>query len=345
MRRFPLLALLGLCALLAQGCGLFESAGEITLGKGQIPRVTESFDWPDIDEMTGSALTGDLSDSKGEPLITGVPTSLKKGTLAHVQGILSLAGDCQRELIQEKIGDDPTSPISNLAVRVTNCTGDARCKYLCGDFRGMELEAAVEMELLNEAKAKDLAKQLQQANPEAAIESIVQIRLQFFQLELYQAGDDDKREVVTDRLKNFDLILTETGVTKSIPEIAALEAERDAAKAAAEAKGETFDPTPYADIPSWVQVLDARYITGISKETPRRFEIDPQSDLLKKIKATVVKGEPTSLRLVQRIKIDRPDLYELRFDGAGIAVDVQPEVVVSVLQLVKNLGTSAASGE
>ena len=60
---------------------------------------------------------------------------------------------------------------------------------------------------------------------------------------------------------------------------------------------------------------------------------------------SAVEGKATSLRLVQRIRINRPDLYELRFDGAGVFVDVQPELVVSVLQLVKNLGTSAAGLE
>lgn len=336
------LLVLGALALLTQGCGFFESVGEITLGKGQIPRVTQEIDWPDIDEMTGSALTSSVGDGSGEPLITGVPTSLKKGTLAHVQGILALAGDCQRTFTQEKVGDDPKSSVSNLAVRVTNCTGDARCAYLCNGFRGIEMEAAVEIELLSEAKAKDLAKQLQQASPEAAVEAIVQIRLQFFGLELYQTGDDGKREVVTNKLSKFDLILTETGVSQSVSEIVAAEAEREAARAKALEDEEVFDETPWQDLPSWVSVLDNRYIGAISKETPQRFEINPQSDLLRKVKLTVVDGKRTALRLVQRIRVDRPDLYELRFDGAGVSVDVQPEVIVSVLQLVKNLGTGAA---
>ncbi len=336
------LASLAVIAVLAQGCGFFESAGEITLGKGQIPRVQEEIDWPDIDKMTGSALTASVGDGKGEALITGVPTSLKKGTLAHVQGILALAGDCQRTFTQAKVGENPKSAVSNLAVRVTNCTGDARCEYLCNGFRGIEMEAAVEIELLSAAKAKDLAKQLQQASPDAAVEAIVQIRLQFFKLELYQKGNDDKREVVTERLSSLDLILTETGVEQSVGEIVAQEADRAAARDQALKDGVDLDESKWDALPRWVSVLDQRHVASISPETPQRFEIDPQSALLKQIKLTVVDGKRTALRLVQRIRVDKPELYELRFDGAGVAVDVQPEVIVSVLQLVKNLGASAA---
>ena len=328
-------------ALLCSGCGLFESDGEITLGKGQLPRVTQKIDWPDIDKLTGSALSGRLSTDQGT-MVSGLPTSLKKGTLAHVQGLLSLAGDCRREMVEESVEDGPESALSNLAVRVTNCSGDARCEYLCGDFRGLELEAAVEIEVLDEAKAKDLSKELQQANPEAAIEAIVQIRLQFFGLSLYQTGDDDQEQDVTDKIDDMELILTETGVNQSIGEILAAEKQMAQAKVDASAKGEEFDASPWGTLPKWVKVLDARYIKDISAKTPRRFEIDPQSDLLKKLGKNIVDGESTRIRLVQRLRIKRPDLYDLRFEGAGVFVDVQPELVVSVLQLVKKLGTSAA---
>ena len=338
----PVLALLAVTAVMQQGCGFFESAGEITLGKGQIPRVAEEIDWPDIDKMTGSALAASVGDGSGEALITGLPTSWKKGTLAHVQGILALAGHCQRTFTQAKVGDNPKSAVSNLAVRVTNCTGDARCEYLCNGFRGIEMEAAVEIELLSAAKADDLSKQLQQASPDAAVEAIVQIRLQFFKLELYQTGDDDKREVVTDRLSSLELILTEPGVEQSIGEIVSQEADRAAARTKALKDGVALDESKWEPLPSWVTVLDDRHVGSISPKTPQRFEIAPQSALLKQIKQTVVAGERTALRLVQRIRVDRPELYELRFDGAGVAVDVQPEVIVSVLQLVKNLGAGAA---
>lgn len=330
---------LGVLVVVAlQGCGFFESVGEITLGKGQLPRITQEFDWPAVDTMTGSAIAKRLTDSKGKPVVTGAPTSLKAATLAHVQGIMALAGDCQREFTQAKVSDDPKAGVSNLAVRITNCSGDERCRYLCGDFRGMELEAGVEMQLLNEAQAKDLAKQLRQGSPEAAIEAIVQIRLRFFQLELYQRIADDEREVVNDKLSRFDLILTEPGAHRSVAEILAMEKQRDAAREAARASGEPFDPDPWADLPSWVKLLDERHLPSISPQTPQRFELDGRSKLMRDIKETLVAGDRTALRLVQRIRVKRPDLYELRFDGAGMAVDAQPEMVVSVLQLVKNLG-------
>ncbi len=155
--------------ILLGGCSMFNAAGEITLGnKEKIPRVTQKIDWPDIDDLTGSALNKQVGATgpDGKPLLSGIPKSLKKGTLAHVQGLLSLAGDCQREIkggIKAPDPNDPvavkkaaSSPIKDITITITNCSGDARCKHICGDFEGVQLSAEVELELLTEAKAKEL---------------------------------------------------------------------------------------------------------------------------------------------------------------------------------------------
>lgn len=328
----PLLAI----GAVAPGCGLFESAGEVTLGAGQLPRVQQRVEWPNIDEMTGSALSGRVgTNAEGEPLVTGLPTSLKKGTLAHVQGLLALAGDCRRTLTEESLGDDK-SPVSNLNIRVTNCTGDARCKYLCGDFEGMQLEASVDVQLLDEEKAAELASQLKQASPDAAINAIVQLRLQFFELKLFQTGDDGKEEDVTSRLEDLEMIIAQP--TGELPENLAgssSSAMVDDPDGATDENGDVVQ-VPYTG-PHWVKVVEGRFIDRIKPDAPQRFEIDPNVPVTQDLKDKFVAGEASSLRLVNRIRIRRPDLYELRFDGAGISIDVQPEVVLSVLQLIKNL--------
>ncbi len=334
-------ALLIAGCVFVSGCGLFETAGEVTLGQGQLPRVTQRIEWPNIDDMTGSALAGATGAQKaGEPLITGLPTSLQKGTLAHVQGLMALAGDCQRSHIQTDFGKG--SAVSNLEIRLTNCTGDARCKFLCGKFRGMRIEASVDVALLDEKKAQNLAKQLQQASPDAAVEAIVQLRLRFFELKLFQNGDtlgaDGKPVVVdvTSSLDNLSMILTETTglLPPDLEGPHSLETMDDpSAQPGADGK---VAQVPYKG-PRWVKVLDGSDVDRITPTTPQRFEIDPNVPYTLKLKEGLVEGKPSALRLVTRLSIARPDLYVLRFDGAGIEVDLQPEVVLSVLQLVKNL--------
>ncbi len=330
-------ALVLLLALTAQGCGLFESAGEVTLGVGQLPRVQQSVNWPDIDEMTGSSLAGSVDAKKGgEPLITGLPTSLKKGTLAHVQGILALAGDCRRTFKQDNVGDGGASPVSNLEIRVTNCTGDDRCKYLCNNFTGMQIEAAVDLVLLDADKAKSLADQLKQASPEAAVQAIVQLRLRFYELMLFQDDGAGEKQDVTNRLDSFEMILAQLGdgLPDNLDGVASTELVDDPSGAIDGAGA--VKRVPYAG-PHWVKVLGGDNIERIKPGNPQRFEIDPNVPFTLALKDNFVAGLPSSMRLVNRIRITRPDLYELRFDGAGISFDVQPEVVLSVLQLLKNL--------
>lgn len=328
------LLLLAPLALLATGCGLFETAGEVTLGKGQLPRVTQRIEWPDIDQMTGSTLSSAAGATKdGKPLVTGLPSSLKKGSLAHVQGILGLAGDCQRTFTKPDFGKG--SSVSNLEIRLTNCAGVDRCNFLCGDFRGMRIEAGVDVQLLDEKKAKSLAAQLRQASPEAAVEAIVQLRLRFFELKLFQNDDSGKEEDVTERLEDLEMILTET--TGALPENLEGPFSPETIDDPNAPEGATdVAQVPYEG-PHWVKVLEGRYVDRIEPAHPQRFEIDPTVPFSTRLKDTLVQGKPATLRLVTRLSIARPDLYALRFDGAGIEVDVQPEVVLSVLQLIKNL--------
>ncbi len=305
--------------LLLGGCNLFKSAGEITLGqKEKIPRVTEKIDWPDIDELTGSDLNKQVGATgpDGKPLISGIPKSLKKGTLAHVQGLLSLAGDCRREIKGAITAPDPndpvavkkaeSSPIKDITINITNCSGDARCDWVCGDFQGIQLSAEVELEILSEKKAQNLKKELAAANPENAADGIVQLRLQFFKLDLYQASeeDDKKTEITTGYLDTFDLVLNDA----------------------------------WGDIPNEdgleTVVLKGDDIQSIDEVQGTRFEVDPASEFIASIKQRVINGEATRFRIILRLRVLKPDLYEMRFDGAGVEIDAQPEVVVSVLDVV-----------
>ncbi len=81
-------------------------------------------------------------------------------------------------------------------------------------------------------------------------------------------------------------------------------------------------------------VLKGNDIHTIDGENGTRFEVDPSSEFIASIKRRVISGEATRFRLILRLRVLKPSLYEMRFDGAGVELDVQPEVVVSVLEAI-----------
>ena len=99
--------LLATVTLLLPGCGFFASAGEIPIAAEQgIPRVRQEIAFPNVDELTGGDLNekiGATDPETGKPLISGIPTSLKKTTLAHIQGLLALAGVCRNTIVVDDL--------------------------------------------------------------------------------------------------------------------------------------------------------------------------------------------------------------------------------------------------
>ena len=328
------------------GCGFFASAGEIPISAEQgIPRIKQEILFPDVDELTG----GDLNDKigatdpeTGKPLISGIPTSLKKTTLAHIQGLLALAGKCRNTIKVDDISgesgdkkDDKKTGgagaagelVSNIEVSVTNCTGDPRCSFVCGDWQGIELEAGATIQILSEAQAKELAAQLAKAGgTKTAAAALVAIRLLIYQLDLFQAAEDnakdDKsrcnaksstgaiqahRQCTTHLLDNFELVLQDADL----------------------APGQTKR--------NEVPVITFRHLDGIEADNPKRFEVDANHPVTARIKELVVDKKTTKVRVVQRLRVRRPDLFEMNFDGGGLTIDLQPEVLVSVTEVVKEL--------
>ena len=341
----PIIATLaGLSLLCTTGCGFFASAGEIPISAEQgIPRIKQEILFPDVDKLTG----GDLNDKigatdpeTGKPLIAGIPTSLKKTTLAHIQGLLALAGKCRNTIKVDDIsgttgdggdkkeGDAAGGLVSDVEVSVTNCTGDPRCSFVCGDWQGIELEAGATIQILSERQAKELAAQLAKAGgAKTAAAALVAIRLLIYQLDLFQATDDaDKsdtsrcnkktttgsieahRQCTTDLLDNFELVLQDADL----------------------AEGQTKR--------NEVPVITFRHLKGIDEQNPKRFEVDANHPVTARIKQLVVDKKTTKVRVVQRLRVRRPDLFEMNFDGGGLIIDLQPEVLVSVSEVIKELG-------
>jgi hypothetical protein len=299
LRTLALSACAALLTVGATGCGFVQSAAEIEIGEGKIPRVAQDLAFPNIDELTGDALATQIGETpEGDSRVPGFPTSIADGTLAHVQGLLSLAGDCQQAYEQADLGGGPESSASNLRVAVTNCTADDRCDFLCNSFAGLVLEAGIQLRLLNAEQAANLKDKLANTSPDA----IVQLRLQFYDLALVKGLGTPSQELANELLDDFELILSDDQGAELV-----LLDRRD---------------------------LD-RIATARSGGFARRFEFDNNAQFTKNIKAATLAGAEVNFNLNLRIRVPQWQLYEFAFEGAGFKMDVQPEIVISALEIVK----------
>lgn len=265
------------------GCDLVEEAAELTFGAGNIPRVTLEVDWPDADEMSGL----DPADTED---LTGFPESFEHGTLAHLVGGLSATGECRK--IADFDPGEENSQVIAVRMQLTACTRDDRCADACGPyFRGMLVEMAVDLELVNEAQIESLKRQLEDVTSDA----IRQIRLQFHELELYQ-GQGDEREVINDYFEAFTYRVRNADGDELL-------------------------------------LIEQRHLDKINPQTPQRFDLDSRSVFTEKLKRSIIAGSPTFLTLVQNMRVPQHHLYDLHLTGAGVFQDLQPELVISVLDV------------
>ena len=289
------------------GCAAAETAGSITIGEGEIDRISQSVAWPSVDDLTG--LTSDQLSS-----VPGLPASLADGTFAHLQGALRISGDCIQEIVVDDLlgeegAEDGAGPVSNVAVRVISCSeDDARCDHWCEDefgqpFFGMMFNTSIDLELLNQEQADEIQKLLAEQPVTVTADAIVQIRLQFHQLQIYQGEGADVVDL-KDHIEGFELWL----------------------------ENEDGDE---------VLVVDGVTVETISPETPQRYDVGSESQLTAKLKQNIFDGNPTRVTVTQRMRIPQAHLYEVSLAGGGLTVDVQPEVVVSAVEVA----TATAFGE
>ena len=93
MSRLLLLALASLSA-----CSFLETAGDLEFGEGTIPVVEFNQPWPSLDQLIGTSITNPTGGA-----LPGAPTSLNAATLAHVQGLMTIDGECRRTYDQPVI--------------------------------------------------------------------------------------------------------------------------------------------------------------------------------------------------------------------------------------------------
>lgn len=290
--------LLVLAATLTTGaCSFLNAAGEITVGaKEKIPKVSTDLKWPGADQVLGKALTSSSGTSKAPP---GLPTSLGSATLAHVQGIMTIDGECNRSVVVPTIESKAKdSLLKDLNFIITNCGDPNRCVQQCQGFRGMMMEARIKFQLLDTAKAKKIKEVLSNnTSPDA----IVAIRAEFTKLDYYEAKVGGKPGETVSITKLFSN--SEIGVSS--------------------ANG--GDDTV---------LVKQRYLTGISPTTPQRFALDPKAEFTVKTKKAVINAETTWIQIFQRIWIPQQNLYGITLGGGGVQIELQPEFVINAVKVI-----------
>ncbi len=277
--------LLSVAAMLCMGCEFVESASEVTFGEGQINRIQTEIGWPDPDQLAGR--TGD------EDSLPGFPDSLQKSTLAHLAGALAASGEC-RQIVPFGQSEENTLLVGGRTI-ATVCSTDKRCQQHCPEgFLGMLMDVEVDFLLADKEQLEELQSQIEGVDENA----IVQIRLQFFELEMFQVVDEE-REITNDKFQDFELNIRDGGG----PE---------------------------------VELVKQRHLADIDPDTPRRFDIDSRSDFSTQLKRKLLAGEESAVTMVQRFKVPRENMYSLQVDGAGLAIDMQPELVINVLDVAQS---------
>ena len=308
MCAMPLVALLPACSFL-------EAAADVQVGSGTVPRATFLLTWPNVDQLIGDSLQ-----KAGGADAPGLPTSLKAASLAHVQGLMTIDGECRRYFDQAVVdqatvaaGKDPV--LKNLHVEVINCGTPGRCVAQCKDefgdpFRGMRLWARVQFNLVNADVASKVGGAL--GNSQTDPDAIAAITLQFQKLAFLQDFVDPATGKTSS--ENIDSLFSgyELGVGSVYPP--------------SEPTPETLDDTP---------IVTARYLTSISPTTPQRFEIDPTSAFSRKLRTSIVKGEQVWVTVYQRIDVPEANLYGVRLGTGGVDLDFQPEILLSGVKTIK----------
>lgn len=290
-----------LASFASPACSFLEAAGEVTIGADQkIPKVSTQLKWPSVDQVLGDALTSATGGAKAP---AGLPVSLGSATLAHVQGLMTIDGECHRVVtiptVESKIKD---SVLQNLRFELTNCGDPSRCVERCGGFQGMKMEARIDFQMLDAAKVKKLKEFL---SDKTSTDAMLQIRAQFFQLEFFEtvAGAPD-------------------GKTQSIVELFT-----DSQMGLSSLSGD--DDTV---------VVEQRYLPLISPTTPQRFELDPHAVFTHRLKQAVVDAQDAVwVQIFEKLAIPQKNLYGITLGGGGVNIELQPEFVINALEVVKGV--------
>ena len=380
-------------ALVLGACAAAETAGQITFGDtdwtgdGQtvLPKLATVLPWPDIDDL----LEGQVDPSQ-VGTIPGIPSEFAYGTFAHLQGALRLSGECKLDIPfdSETLGGDE-SPFKEASFQILSCmadpvTGEAMpgCAEECEDFLGLRFETRLDVQILDAATAKEVVELAEEQGITVTPEAIVQMRMRFFELSVYQGdyengmidvscgGDSDcakpfqclggvcscradvddtcsgdlKQQTLDpeinlmEKLSGFEFALSRTAAARNQVDAEVLE-NLEFCNFACDEEQEcdiTAQPPvciPAKDLEAEVVVVDSDSVSTISPYSPQRYDLASDSDIITEIKTNITQKKEASISLIQRLHIEQEHLYDVTFQGGGLAVEVQPEVVISGLEV------------
>ena len=143
---------LGVAAMAAVslvGCGLFESAGEVVVGEGQIPEMILDFQLPSLAQFRDQQTAATDATKR---VLSGALE--KTSSLAHLAGVVALGGQCDVRFTTP--GHADLGAASDLVTRLITCPASGACSHLCGDHRGVLLEFDVDLLVANATVTREI---------------------------------------------------------------------------------------------------------------------------------------------------------------------------------------------
>jgi hypothetical protein len=182
-------------------------------------------------------------------------------------------------------------------VTVTSCTSGTRCAELCPE--GFR-GMTFEAAVKLKLLTAEVAAEMKDQLEQLTPESIVQIRFQVHALQLFQNDANGERTAIHPWIEGFELLMGN-------------------------------------DDGDEVSIIKQKELETITPETPQRFDVGSASTFTTKLKASILAGQETSAWVIVRMQVPQYNLYEVMFDGAGVDMDIQPEFVISVIEVVKDM--------
>ena len=230
-----------------------------------------------------------------EDVIPGFPTSLEKSTLAHLVGALSAQGECGQQIDLTDGLDQSQSNLLSAYFELSACAEDGRCKAQCPEgFYGLNALVKIKMKALTKEQTQEITKLLSEDSASA----IVQIRLNFAKLSFFQ-GQGDQYEETNQWVEGFELNI---GTQDEV-----------------------------------LQFLDQSDFEKITKSTTNdqfeRYALPREHPVTVKLIEQLLSGDDFILDIEQRFRLPREVLYLMHLSPAGISQVIQPEVVISAIEV------------
>ena len=230
-----------------------------------------------------------------ESVIPGFPSSLEKSTLAHLVGALSAQGECGQQIDLTEGLDQTQSSLMSAYFELSACAEDGRCKAQCPEgFYGLNALVRVKMKALSKEQTEEITKLLSEDSASA----IVQIRLNFAKLSFFQ-GEGDEYEETNQWVEGFELNI----------------GSKD-------------------QVLNFLDQTDFEKITQSNNQDQfERYALPREHPVTVGLIEELLSGEEFILDIEQRFRLPREALYLMHLSPAGISQVIQPEVVISAIEV------------